>query len=401
MLTNGWRRFRWEEILDSNYQVVVPRFTDGFEICGSLKQEDIKVHGTSALSLLVMETGDLYTTRARDGRFCFSNVIFEDTSTIIIQSVSTVGPSVNLAADLDPPKSPMIEYVAPQKIFPTAATRRHVELNDLRVRDEVLPGEEFELLREVVVQEDRLAAESKVSNIYGTADAVIDLANSPVPYPDLLTAMRGKVPGLQITGGAFNATIRISGSTGEPLVIVDGVPINDRASVTTATIGGGGGNPGAGAQPTAQAQVATTVGGTNSVYNFLQSMNPNNVDRIEVLRRGSSSMYGSRGGNGVLIIYTKTGVTTNGIKLESQVYQGFNVSRQFYAPKYVSVKDLSIAVDRRSTLHWEPFVVTNEKGRATVRFYNSDEATSFNLVLQGVSKTGQLAAKTIRIDFAE
>ena len=45
----------------------------------------------------------------------------------------------------------------------------------------MLPWEEFELLREVVVQEDRLAAESKESNIYGTADAVIDLANSPCP----------------------------------------------------------------------------------------------------------------------------------------------------------------------------------------------------------------------------
>jgi len=402
MLTNGWRRFIWDQMLDPNSPRIIPRFHQGFDICGILKNEDLKAHGSSQLSLLVLGQGGFYTTRAEDGRFCFQGVVFKDSDTLSIQTVSARGPSVNLAVDFDHPDSPKVQFLDQRKIFPGAVVRRHIELNDFRVQDELLPGEQFELLREVVVQEDTLAAEE--SRSYRSADIGIDLANSPVPYSDLIAAMRGKVPGLQITAGG----IRISGSTGDPLVIVDGVPVNNPSSVTTTTTtGGSGGNPGsAGAsgepQSGGQGQVTISAESSSNIYSFLQGMNPNNVDRIEVLRRSSASLYGSRGGNGVLLIYTKKGgEATTVIPIKSQVYQGFHQSRQFYTPRYTSLKEIGAHVDRRSTLHWEPFVKTGENGRATVRFYNSDEATSFNLVLQGVSKAGQLAAKTIRIDFAE
>jgi TonB-dependent starch-binding outer membrane protein SusC len=97
----------------------------------------------------------------------------------------------------------------------------------------------------------------------------------------------GKVAGLQITPGGGSAgggsRIRIRGgaslnSSNDPLIVIDGIPVE--------------GNGIAGAA------------------NILNSINPNDIESISVLKdAASTSLYGSRASNGVLIITTKKGTT--------------------------------------------------------------------------------------------
>lgn len=107
--------------------------------------------------------------------------------------------------------------------------------------------------------------------------------------------IQGRVPGVQITsaGGApgSKASIRIRGASSiragnDPLIVVDGVPLDGR-DVSP------GGDIGAGRQPS-----------TNPL-NFL---NPNDIESISILKDASATaIYGSRGANGVLLITTKKG----------------------------------------------------------------------------------------------
>src|SRR5665648_156022 len=97
--------------------------------------------------------------------------------------------------------------------------------------------------------------------------------------------LTGKVPGLQITssGGAAGAgsTIRIRGgaslnASNDPLIVIDGVPVE--------------GN------------------GLSGSANLLNTINPNDIESISVLKDASATaLYGSRASNGVLIITTKKG----------------------------------------------------------------------------------------------
>lgn len=124
----------------------------------------------------------------------------------------------------------------------------------------------------------------------------------------------GRVAGVNVqqTTGApgGNVAIRIRGtgsiSAGNsPLIVIDGFPISD--SYATGNVQGN--------RP-----------GRETLYenpqNPLNSLNPNDIESIEVLKDASASaIYGSRGANGVIIITTKKGATGKA-KINFNSYSG-------------------------------------------------------------------------------
>lgn len=117
------------------------------------------------------------------------------------------------------------------------------------------------------------------------------------------SALSGKVAGLSLLSagsGPVNSTkitLRGNGSlateSNNALIIVDGVPIN-----TGGTTSGVGNAYGAGSGN----DVPVDFG------NGIADLNPDDIESITVLKGpGAAALYGSRGGNGALIITTKSG----------------------------------------------------------------------------------------------
>ena len=116
--------------------------------------------------------------------------------------------------------------------------------------------------------------------------------------------LRGSAPGVQVTQSSgqpgASASIRIRGGnsiTGgnEPLYVIDGFPVyNDNANVSTGA-------------------------GSGANINALSTINPTDIESIEILKDASSTaIYGSRGANGVVIITTKKGKKgTNNVAYQS------------------------------------------------------------------------------------
>ncbi|HBL76342.1 MAG: hypothetical protein A2W90_08385 [Bacteroidetes bacterium GWF2_42_66] len=104
------------------------------------------------------------------------------------------------------------------------------------------------------------------------------------------SVMAGQAPGVSVTTGSgmagASSIVRVRGvasinSAGDPLYVIDGIPI-------TNDIFGLGGR----------------TGGMN--LNPLSSINPNDIESMEILKDASATgIYGSRGANGVVIITTK------------------------------------------------------------------------------------------------
>lgn len=61
---------------------------------------------------------------------------------------------------------------------------------------------------------------------------------------------------------------------------------------------------------------------------------------------------------------------------------------EFYAPKYKSDDPVLRRNDFRSTVFWKPDVQTDEDGKATVSFCNSDDVTSLRVAVEGISNNG-------------
>ncbi len=125
--------------------------------------------------------------------------------------------------------------------------------------------------------------------------------------PNILNALAGKVPGVDIRSGqgAPGAASRIqirgvsSFNGGEPLIVVDGIPYSNNL-VNTSNPFAGGGTYGSG----------------------IGNLDPNDIESMNVLKgAAASSLYGSRAANGVVLITTKSGAPKKGAKSLNVTYR--------------------------------------------------------------------------------
>jgi len=132
----------------------------------------------------------------------------------------------------------------------------------------------------------------KRSDFTGSLSSIpTELKGLPVTSPDRL--IQGAVSGAQVTQSSgqpgAGVSIRVRGGTSitagnEPLYVIDGFPVyNGDGSVDAGVTSGSSINP-------------------------LSSINPDDIESIDVLKDASSTaIYGSRGANGVILITTKAG----------------------------------------------------------------------------------------------
>jgi len=73
--------------------------------------------------------------------------------------------------------------------------------------------------------------------------------------------------------------------------------------------------------------------------------------------------------------------------------QHYSPVRKFYTPNYSKSQTPNQRTDFRKTIYWNPSIKTDKEGKASVSYYNSDEVTTFRAVLEGNSSAGQLAHK--------
>ena len=151
-------------------------------------------------------------------------------------------------------------------------------------------------LDEVVVTALGIKRDKKMLG-YSVQDIKSDALNT-TGDPSVVGALSGKVAGLQMNtastglGGSTKITIRGNSSltdNNQPLWIVDGVPFSDNNTSSASAYGG------------------YDRGGTSL------DINPDDIESISVLKGpNAAALYGSRAGNGVILVTTKKGANKSG-----------------------------------------------------------------------------------------
>jgi hypothetical protein len=75
--------------------------------------------------------------------------------------------------------------------------------------------------------------------------------------------------------------------------------------------------------------------------------------------------------------------------------QGYDKPRVFFTPVYEKPTATS---DLRTTIHWDSDITTNEKGEATISFYNADQKTRIRIVAEGITWNGTPVSATATYD---
>jgi uncharacterized protein YfaS (alpha-2-macroglobulin family) len=68
---------------------------------------------------------------------------------------------------------------------------------------------------------------------------------------------------------------------------------------------------------------------------------------------------------------------------------GYSLVKQFYSPDYGDPKPEHSIEDHRNTIYWSGTVRTDESGRATVIFYNTDDAAQIRIFTEGYNAAGK------------
>ncbi len=170
---------------------------------------------------------------------------------------------------------------------------------------DVVMSEDRQSLDEVVVTALGIKREKKMLG-YAVQDVKSDALNA-TGDPSLTSALTGKVAGLQIntagTGLSGSTKITLRGNSSlndnnQPLWVVDGVPFSDNNSSGASLYSG------------------IDRGGSSI------DLNPDDIESISVLKGpNAAALYGSRAGNGVILVTTKKGVKDKGF--------GINYSSSF------------------------------------------------------------------------
>ncbi|MEZ5038484.1 MAG: TonB-dependent receptor plug domain-containing protein [Saprospiraceae bacterium] len=401
MLTNGWRRFSWQQILGTEKIGEEPPFQQGISVCGQLRDADVVKYKETDLALVSMGAGaGFHTTRANaNGRFCFEDLYFQDTSYLLVQVMGQKGKTVNLEVDFDAATWPATnDHRNIEAKVEKAAVANYLAVMEKRQEEATVLNGDYVLLDEVVVLGNKISPKPAESlHGQGAADVILKMDEQYQNHPNVLSVMNGKVPGLQIIDDGFNAVIRMTGSTNDPLVLFDGLPVNQQSiAAPPVPVEEGGRENEGGLSLEGIANVAANRTEDKALYQFLRSLTPNTIDRIEVLKGANAAIYGVRGGNGVIAIYSKAPQANPQKALKGQQYPGYYTARTFYTPTYNSDKDVLQRKDRRATIYWNPAVETDQEGNAQLLFYNTDIAPSFNVVVEGLTANGQLGSAVLK-----
>ena len=150
--------------------------------------------------------------------------------------------------------------------------------------------EDTQKLDEVVVV--GYGTQKKV-NLTGSITAIKTSELENIPVSNLSNALAGRAPGVTITNNSgfagASSSIRIRGSFGEPLYVINGI-IRDKTA--------------------------------------FDALDPNEVESINILKdAASASIYGSKAGNGVVLVTTKKGTAQKPVFQYKASYTTANTTR--------------------------------------------------------------------------
>jgi TonB-dependent SusC/RagA subfamily outer membrane receptor len=299
------------------------------------------------------------------GRYAFYDLNFSDSTQIFVQGMKQNG-GKNLDITINPQKpAPKIRIV---KVPFNAMEFNTQDLadflkkaNDAIELEKKLKLNKDQMLQEVVVKAKKFE-EPDPRKIYGRASNTIKVDNILcASATSVFQIIQGRVAGVQVSSngsGGYSVLIRgVSSFIGsnEPLYLLDGMPVDAAA---------------------------------------ISSISPCDVDNIDVLKGAEAAIFGSRASTGVIAILTKKGGNNydyskdqiSGVTIQKRM--GYNVAREFYAPKYdVAIPD-HVRPDFRSTLHWQPNVRTDTTGKASITYWNTDAKATMQIIAEGVSTQG-------------
>jgi len=396
MMTYGWRRFRWEDLLAGKFPEIRYPAGGGHILEGKVTRKDrhdVPVRSSVMLAALGEEFSAASQVTGEDGLFLFDGIDLYDTTILVLQGSVyrerrsqrrarqevddsfTAGSDNWISFHLSEP-----EIIPGRVDIPAASIAEEVMAAYLEdsMKDPMLSHLEdiWQLeIEEVEIRYRRPVRRTTFDRaIHGTPfrprDRVIPdqhpfshTYNNPWEllrsfHPAIITVSESALSGP--TGPRDTGPPTSVGFPKKTGVFLDGIEINDD--------------------------------GDPLWFLIISNLPVETISFIDILREPQTMIYGM-GYSMVIAFYTKTmgdyrdaGTGPPGVL--SFEFPGYYRAREFYSPFYGVPGPHHNRPDYRTTLFWDPEVHTDGNGRAKVSFFTSDKSSAFRVIVEGMTETG-------------
>lgn len=382
MLTNGWRKIKWEDVVYGKMpSIKYPNDTGYLSLSGKVYGASAQDFQTSPLLFMILEkTKDtsrqmIQATLNKDGSFSEPDIILFDTTKIYykLTGSNSFNNSTEVIFNTGMLRSkPKIVFEKNPSLFflDTATENRNSYFAEEQARlAKLLEGTTLQGVTVKAKAKSPLQVldEKYTSGLFSGGDArQFDVASDPVAQSALnvLTYLQGRVAGLIITAGnTVGGQSSVTWRGGTPAFFLDEMPVD---------------------------------------ISQLTNMSMANVGYIKVFNPPFFGAFGG-GSNGAIAVYTQKGGSTNtntkqNKALPYKIITGYAPQKEFYSPNYGTFDQRNEQEDLRSTLYWNPMILTTKENHIIkINFYNNDITSSFRVIVEGVSSDGKLTrvVKTI------
>ena len=361
MLIQGWRKLDWKNYTSTATAAFLPE--KGLTIAGTIKKTARKAVVPNAKVTIIPTSNMLLsidTLTDNNGRFSFDELLFADSVKFI---VTGDGPKEKKRVDIviDNPLTPP----------PNASKDQPLLLNDINstLLTQLKNSQQFlgELEAAGIIEKSIRLEEVQVNRVRTTkADKNSRNLNGPGNADQVISAdeLSGCATFAQCLNGRLNGVI-----------FRNGIPYSTRSM---------------------NSPMQVVLDGMYIEPEQIDMINTADIASVEVLRSiGNTAIYGMYGGNGVIVITSKSGdaisssYTPTGIVTITP--KGLYVPRTFFKPQYDATIQNKLTRDLRTTIAWEPNLITPKDGKTHFEFFTSDEPGTYKLTVEGISMDGKIA----------
>lgn len=364
MRTYGWRRFTWQEIEEEQQKLAYfPEnggYVRNFKLSKSITNDDpIEAN----LQFVIYDPFQAQEIRTDEyGEATFIGIDGKDTINYYLKANYRDGyklkrKTVKQVYDniqISPLTDMITKHMYNNEYNVGSLTAKNEQFVSEILSDPRIGQNYFDIFLDPIVVSERAETQERkrfddVNKIHGHPTRRV--VSEDVPQNYSFSEMISRVAGVVVAGDRFDPQITIRNEssinlTNEPFILLDGVPVDILA---------------------------------------VARLTSNEIDFIDVLKGYDSVIYGSRGANGVIAVFTRRNILTQEEIIQNGTFAssipGYYQTREYYNPMFIE------EVDKRAiyspTLYWNGNISTTD-----IEFTNPNYPANYVIKLEGITKDG-------------
>ncbi len=359
LMTHGWRRFEWREILSDTTQKADYAIERSRTITGRILRENGSAFGNTKFKLIFKSPSDIFPVLLKTDKVgAFKIADFDIKGEYVVTAVEDGINQRPSQLVFDEPSAGASYAVLPN---PAAAAETppnpNLIANDLRWQNLLKGWEGGITLQEVKIKtqkSDPMKNDARRIMYGGQPDRTVLVDDN------LAANFAGQSVLMMVTSRVPSVSLVKLGNGADPSPDY-GIQIRGRAGILM-------------------------LDGVQVTPSIVSSLNPFEIDRIDVLT-DQAAVMGVAGGGGVINILTKRGPGSGSAKKsKSGTVMGYEISRVFFVPNYKVSPEL-MQMDSPPTLYWNPRVRV-QNGKAFVQFTTAKLPAQYAVWVEGLTTAG-------------